>query len=124
MHAKPIHNRGTGLIQADDLNRCTLPAELDDDLIQSTHGGDIPEVGATQVNHHPIKRFPEIKARSKLVRRTEKHLAHHLVATLFAIGAQHAADMQVMTNLVGEKHCRQQHADKHAIGQVMGRHHH
>ncbi len=54
MHREGVHHRLAGRIQADDLDLRAGLAELHDDLVQGSDGGDVPEVRVRDIDADPF----------------------------------------------------------------------
>src|SRR5690606_22658079 len=74
-----IDDGGARLIEPHQLHLGAFTAELDDHPIQGLHGGDVPEVGAGQIDCDLFHGLLEVEGTAEALRRSEENLAHHRV---------------------------------------------
>src|SRR5690606_5243987 len=75
MDGEPVDHRGAGFIEADDFHCRAFAPELEDYLVQCAHGGDVPKVGATDVDALVVEDFLVVEAVDEAFGRREEHLA-------------------------------------------------
>src|SRR5690606_36179659 len=120
VHGEPVDHRCAGLVEADDLDLRAFAAELDHHLVERTDRRDVPEVGARHVDHHLVDHFAEVEGGDEGVGRGEEYLAADRVAALATFVLGDRTHAQQAANLVREEEARGQHADQHALSQVVG----
>src|SRR5690606_38062116 len=98
--------------------------QFENDLVQRTHCGDIPEVRMGEIDGDFEQALLEIERRHELIGGAEEDLPYHPVDTLLSVGVELRVDVEVVPDLVGEEQRRQQYAGEHAVGQVVRGHHH
>lgn len=78
------------LIEPDYVDLSAVPPKLEDDLIQSSDGGQVPKMGAGNINRHLSQNLAEIKGIAERVRRDEEKLPFNCILTPSWRGASFA----------------------------------
>src|SRR5690606_38912040 len=80
--AEAVDDGGGGLVEADHFDLGALAAQFENDLVQRTHCGDIPEVRMSEIDGDFEQPLLEIERRHELIGGAEEDLPYHPVDTL------------------------------------------
>lgn len=120
MNGQSIDEGGAGFIQAQDLDVGAGPAKFEDDFIESIHGGEVPEVGVTDIDDHMGGWFFQVKAGDEFRGGGEEDVSVDGIRAGrggWVVGAAHANDGG---HFAGEEQGTEQHADADTEGEIVG----
>lgn len=84
MHAETIHERGAGLIEAEDFDLGSLATEFEHNFVQGGDGSDIPAVGVGDVDSDALDVLFEVELLHEGIRGGKEYLPMHTVGAAAA----------------------------------------
>src|SRR5680860_152453 len=124
MHGELVDDRAACLVHAEHLDIGGVSPELEDHLVKRGYRRDIPEVGAADIDHNSVQRFPKVKRVDELFRRSIEHLPGHKVGAAAAIIGHRRCHAEDLPDLPGKEDSAQQDTRQHADGKIVCCHHH
>jgi hypothetical protein len=120
VHREAVDHGRAGLVEADDLHLGALAAELDHHLVQGADGGDVPEVGAADVDADLLDDLLEVEGRDEALGGGKEHLADDAVGAHAALVLDCEPTYSTWPTLWAKKNPDSSTPRQHALGQVVG----
>lgn len=115
-----VDEGGAGVVETLKDNFGAFAAEFEDDFVEGSDGGDVPDVGLADINDHFVEHFAEVEGLGEAAGRDEEELAAHEIGAGAGGFVESGGDVDNLGNFAGEGEGAHEDADENAEGEVVG----